>query len=654
MSKNYKLYWGILHYHIRSKYCHKLDKFSMHDLEEMVPHVDNLYRFVIKDQKFDFCAYADHHNMGDMINFGYRDDSPWKIVSDKADQYNKEGKFVALKGYEFQDGMEYNVYLHKTNKLPMAKTWKDLIRQVKPNEKGIILAAHNRPCPTNWDFQKHPNFRLIEILNDGGMPFERWANLGLRRGHMGGFIGGSDDHSEMPGRNSCTGVWARSLSSDDIWDALWHRRTIAATGIRPEIMFYMGNSAMGSEIAEPDKREFTIFHSYNKKPLIVMLIKNGLLMWQMKIEARNFVKKVKDNTSGFAGPMDYYYAKFYYPDGNIAYTSPIWIRNRQIKRKVLNKKCPRVKIVKKNTNVNDIGERIGYHRFINAGSLISQRPKLRISQASRDMVIHVGPDAILVTKKQSIIAPTMDGLFEFSINGKKKELYRFKEEDYRFLVTSLIEINGSLIACGYYDDNHVLKTIKGKRIIKEDSILPIKTYLYEDRYVTPQYLVSDGVFLYLLAERELVVMLPNGGIIGTCQEEYPSFPCALAADSLANVYVLSCDAKLVAYDMTVSQGMVKWTAKVPKHCCSLCFNGKDIWVYNEKIEKLAPKDTKIYVYSRTGELQGLFQPDLMNIRGASIASFKNKSFVAIHNPETNASAIVRDKLNLKGVLRVFS
>jgi len=93
---------------------------------------------------------------------------------------------------------------------------------------------------------------------------------------------------------------------------------------------------------------------------------------------------------------------------------------------------------------------------------------------------------------------------------------------------------------------------------------------------------------------------------------------------------------------------------VPKHCCSLCFNGKEIWVYNEKIEKLAPKDTKIYVYSCTGELQGLFQPDLMNIRGASIASFKNKSFVAIHNPETNASAIVRDKLNLKEVLRVFS
>jgi len=224
------------------------------------------------------------------------------------------------------------------------------------------------------------------------------------------------------------------------------------------------------------------------------------------------------------------------------------------KGKVLNKEAPKVKIVKKYTNVNDIGERIGYHRFIGYGE---SSKLLHMSYTSRDMVIHVGPDALLVTKKQSIIVTTMDGIFKFSINARKKQLYRFKEKDYHLLIASIIEVNRSVIACGYYEDKHVLKTIKGKKIIKEDSILPIKPYLYKDRYVTPQYLASDGMFLYLLAERELVVMLPNGRIIGTCQEEYPSFPCALAVGFLANVYVLSCDARLVAYDMTVSQGMVK-------------------------------------------------------------------------------------------------
>ena len=652
-EKKYKLYWGILHFHISSKYCHKRDKFSRRDLDETASHVDNLYQFVIKDRKFDFCAYTDHHNMGDMINLGYQDDSPWKIISDKAEQYNKEDKFIALKGYEFQDEMDYNVYLHRTHKLPLGKTWKDLIKQVKSNEPGIILAAHHCPCPTDWRFPPHPNFRIIEIMNESSV-FENWANLGLKKGHRGGFIGGSDDHGERPGRNSCTGVWARSLSSDDIWNGLWHRRTIAATGIRPEIMFYMGKVTMGSETVNQSKREFTIFHSYKESPLLIMLIKNGLLICQKKVNLNRFVEKIEDTEHASNEPMDYYYVKFYYPDGNVAYTSPIWIRNRPARLETVSKVTPKLKVAKRYTKVKDIGQRIGYHRFINAGSLIAQRPKLRILQASWHMMTHVGPDAILVTKKQSIIAPTMEGVFEFSINGRKKELYKFKKNDYYLLITSLVEIDESIIACGYYKDKHFLMTIKGKKRINENNILPIEPYLYASKYVTPQYLISDGMFLYWLAERELVAMLPNGHIIGICQREYPSFPCAVAAGSLEEIYILSCDGKLIRYDMSASQrGTPKWVTETPKRCSSLLFTGKEIWVYNEKIEKLAPRDTKIYVYSREGKLQGLFQPELMNIRGTSIDLFKNESLIAIHNPEINACAIARDRLNLKGVLRIF-
>jgi len=57
--------------------------------------VDGLYDFVMNDRKFDFSVYADHHNIGQMISLGYADKSPWKTVSDKADQYNCDGRFAA-------------------------------------------------------------------------------------------------------------------------------------------------------------------------------------------------------------------------------------------------------------------------------------------------------------------------------------------------------------------------------------------------------------------------------------------------------------------------------------------------------------------------------------------------------------------------------
>jgi hypothetical protein len=60
-----------------------------------------------------------------------------------------------------------------------------------------------------------------------------------------GLIAGSDDHVCRPGRNACTGVWAEELTEAAIWQALRLGRTVAATGVRPELSCEVNGAPMG-------------------------------------------------------------------------------------------------------------------------------------------------------------------------------------------------------------------------------------------------------------------------------------------------------------------------------------------------------------------------------------------------------------------------
>ncbi|MFH1476738.1 MAG: hypothetical protein ABIH24_04495 [Verrucomicrobiota bacterium] len=621
--------------------------------------INQLYDFVINDRKLDFMVYADHHHMGNMIRLGYREQSPWKIVSDKADSYNRNGKFIALKGYEFQDGMEYNVYLRDDKKLPMADNWSDLIKGVGKNEKNIILAAHNRPCPTDWRFKNHPNFRMIEILNDGGV-FEGWANDGLAEGHRGGFYGGSDDHSCQPAKNAITGIWAAELTTDAVWDALWNRRFIASANIRNNLFFQLNGHPLGSEIRNErcKFRKLDIFHEYDTKPALVIVIKNGAMFLKHIPEHGVFSFSFEDKNKARSGnSTDYYYVKVIYPDGRMAFSSPIWVVNGQEReRSCFHPPGKAYPAITEWRSAKEWGERIGYHRFTNAGNLGFAR--IQAPKRIRDMVSHVGPDALLVTKERSIVYPAMDGIYERTADGKVERLKAFSTVEYHWLITALIEFEDSIIAAGYYQGEKLIFSLKGKPL---DSmaldLFPISPYYYQNRLVTPQYLATDGVFMYWLLERECLVITASGKCLGTCQQDFPAFPCALAVASINRICVLSCDRKLICYDLSASQeGKVAWAVNIPEYCCSLVMHADEVWTYNDKISQLSiNKNIPFSVFSiDTGAFKGIVKPDLKNIRGSRIAFMNNNEFIAIHNPNLNASAIYRDSLNAKGVLKIFA
>jgi len=90
----------------------------------------------------------------------------------------------------------------------------------------------------------------------GGSDWESTIQYGLAQGHVFGFLGNTDHHSAHPGSygHGVSGVWAKELTREAIWEALYERRTYALTGDRMDLQFSINGNPMGSVMALVKKR----------------------------------------------------------------------------------------------------------------------------------------------------------------------------------------------------------------------------------------------------------------------------------------------------------------------------------------------------------------------------------------------------------------
>lgn len=654
-KNNYNSYWGILHFHIHGELCHYQDVFTKKMLSEAQRQIDEVHQFARDEMKYDFLSYADHHDMGKMVELGQAENSPWNLVLQAWEKYNQDGKFATILGYEYQDRTaEYNVYLNRSDTRPDGPMFDDLIASVPQGQEGVILAAHNRPRPTDWKFARHANFRQVEIINDGGLPFEDWVVDGLNAGHKFGFIGGSDDHSCRPGLNSSTCVWASKLSRQGVWDALWNRRTVATTGIRPKIWFELNAHAMGSEVACDGKRTLSVTHAFDHKPEWVGIIKNGRLLEQYRPSEADFSFSFED--SGPDKAMDFYYLKIIYADGNYAFASPIWVSaknapentERKTKTKTPAQPPAKYKLEK------EFGQRIGRSYWFNAAGLPSG--ELSFSKSFRDMTIHLGPDSILAMEDGSLAYPTMDAVVQTAVDGTDpKTIYTFTPEDKNLIITSLCTVGETILAGGYLDGQPIVKTLRGPEIAIFKEFSPVGQYFSNFEFVSPSYLASDGKFFCVLCDREGVLFTSQGKPIGYFQDGYQGFPASVRMRSLDEIYVLDFDGYLMRYSFAAaSRGHLVWKKKLDGHTLSLALTQDGVLVYNGAIEShIFLETTKIHRVFSDGSDGGVFELDLMNMRGTSIVELNEGRLATMHNSNRKVSATDRDRLNETGTIRVF-
>lgn len=265
----YQLFWGDLHNHNAVGY-------AQGSLERT---------YDIARSHLDFLAFTPHsqwHDMPRMPNDSHLKwvrgfevlEKNWPMVQKMAAESNKPGKFVSFLAYEWHSSHfgDYCLY-YPGDGAPMA--YHDHVRKLQQHarEHKAVLIPHHLAYRQGWrganiDFFDPTVSPVMEIFSEhglsehdrGGRDYITHSNGGrytrntfrafLRKGIRAGVIASTDDHLGYPGAygEGLAGLYAADLSREALLDALWKRRTIAATGDRVHLTFQVNNQWMGSAL----------------------------------------------------------------------------------------------------------------------------------------------------------------------------------------------------------------------------------------------------------------------------------------------------------------------------------------------------------------------------------------------------------------------
>ncbi len=194
----------------------------------------------------------------------------------------------------------------------------DVQEKLRQYKSGAVFAfPHHLAYPlgsrgVNWDVFSPDLTPALEILSMHGIsescesprPFLHsmgpidyagTAQYGLKLGHQFGFLGNTDHHSAYPGSygHGKTGVWAKSLSREDIWEAIFAGRTFALTGDKMDLQFAVNGAPMGSRIASTQEREIEIDIQASSALESVEVVKNNQVLRRFHPEKTNETENAK-------------------------------------------------------------------------------------------------------------------------------------------------------------------------------------------------------------------------------------------------------------------------------------------------------------------------------------------------------------------------
>lgn len=212
-----------------------------------------------------------------------------------------------------------------------------------------LTCIHHSKFIGNADFavQPHPMERLAEIYSRWGSSEtggQRSVLRALKRGWRLGFIGGSDSFLGRPGYGpygvndglGLAGVFAETLSWKAVYDAMYRRRCYATTGQHILLWFELEGRMMGSELADfGGPRRFTLRAAGTSQIAGLELVRNGdpivtlrpdSLTCDMTLDDAEPLDNVllRPTREGDA-PFCFYYVRLTQHDGNMAWSSPIWV-----------------------------------------------------------------------------------------------------------------------------------------------------------------------------------------------------------------------------------------------------------------------------------------------------------------------------------------
>ncbi len=344
-----RLYWGDLH--------------SQTYFSDGLRGPEELYAFARREAFLDIFALADHAE--------WLTDRQWEYFVGVTNDCNEPGAFVTLVGLEWTSQRFGHRNLHfPGDKAPCLRSNHpvegrlECLYAAARNEGAVVVPHHsaNAQMGVNWSLGHDPHVeRLVEMHSIWGNS-ERPAAAGnprpirahggekegqhvldaLRLGRRYGFIGGGDIHDGRPGdelhtlqkrppqyrdlwRQGIMGVWAKKLTREGVFEALWNRRVYATTNVRVIVRFSVCGQPMGSEVAHTGPRPIAL-RVHSEVPIArVEIVRNGQDIICLRPETLEVDFQAGD--TGTRGP-DSYYARITRDDGEMAWTSPVWVESK--------------------------------------------------------------------------------------------------------------------------------------------------------------------------------------------------------------------------------------------------------------------------------------------------------------------------------------
>ena len=335
--------------------------------------IDENYRYARDVSNLDLYALTDHD--------WQTDEKYWRRCMDKVEEYDRPGEFVTLPAFEWTSSMygHRNVYYREpvdaffdARRTPRGRDsdyWEtevddpeDLWSKLDELPTEAITIPHHPKAsshPLTWDFFNPRYDRLAEIYSSWGTheyennPYrgsgsDHYSHLYLRealdRGLRFGFLASSDGHDGHPGNaqspeskhhhiyhhlgSGRVGVLAEELTRSAVFEALYERRCYATTGPPIIIDFRLGGRMMGGELKREDVgSSYRLRYSVTVPAFLerVDLIRDGAVVKSHSFVERKSCFKVEHLEEVDEENSTYYYVRVIQSDGEMAWSSPIFI-----------------------------------------------------------------------------------------------------------------------------------------------------------------------------------------------------------------------------------------------------------------------------------------------------------------------------------------
>jgi len=345
-----RIFWGDTHVHT--------------NLSDGVGPPEEAYQMARDVYGLDFAALCDHDTNGE----------DWERTKRAARLFDSPGRFVTIPAWEWtshRHGHRNVYFLSEEKSVPSIGSGKDVsLEELYAALKGCGGPAMVIPHHPIWfmDFSGHdPNLeRVAEIYSIWGssefqdnelqflakkQPNEdlqpQVVREALARGYRFGFVGSSDCHltrcgqpySEDKRRGPITpqtdkhfivfgsglaAVMAPKLERGAIWDSICARSCYATTGVRMVVDFRANGRRCGAEMEAEGNVKLSILAAGTENISRVEIVKDGEVFHQSEPGTESVELSVEDRPRSGS----YYYAKVIQEDGNMAWSSPVWVGSK--------------------------------------------------------------------------------------------------------------------------------------------------------------------------------------------------------------------------------------------------------------------------------------------------------------------------------------